>query len=191
MKCLLFDPGSSREHSRAAVVAALIEINATDISRSALPRQLRRRRRAPQLGLGDVAPHRRHAAVGAGDDPLLRHELQGLADHRRDLLGRLDRVGGDVDDADQHVLAVEQRQQSSGTCELMHSSETWSIAALGERRKDLLVLPPLAAERVLPVDIGLDAVAVADVHGGGAGEPAMARSSASMPQLGDLVHVTR
>ena len=36
-------------------------------------------------------------------------------------------------------------------------------AALGERRKDLLVLTPLGAERSLPVDVGLDAVAVADV----------------------------
>src|ERR1044071_2104828 len=39
-----------------------------------------------------------------------------------------------------------------------------------KRRENLLVLPPFAAERRLPVDIGLDAVAVANVNGGGAGE---------------------
>src|SRR5207247_2145441 len=37
----------------------------------------------------------------------------------------------------------------------------------GERR---LVLTPLAAERRLPVDVGLDAVAVADMHGGRAAD---------------------
>ena len=31
----------------------------------------------------------------------------------RDLLGRLYRVGGDVDDADQHILAVEQARAVS------------------------------------------------------------------------------
>src|SRR5207245_6714160 len=41
-------------------------------------------------------------------------------------------------------------------------------AALRQGREDLRVLAPLAAERPLPVDVGLDAVAVADVHAGGA-----------------------
>ena len=89
-----------------------------------------------------------------------------------DVLGRLDLVAGDVDDADQHVLAVEQRRAaSSARCELMAFERHLLDAALGERREDLLVLAPLAAQRRLPVDVGLDAVAVADVHGGGAGEP--------------------
>src|SRR3989454_8083911 len=41
-------------------------------------------------------------------------------------------------------------------------------AAFRQGREDLRVLAPLAAERPLPVDVGLDAVAVADVHAGGA-----------------------
>ena len=52
----------------------------------------------------------------------------------------------------------------------MHSTDTSVDPARRQRRKNLLVLPPLAAERRLPVDVGLDAVAVADVHGGGAVE---------------------
>ena len=35
-----------------------------------------------------------------------------------------------------------------------------------EQGKRVLVLPPLGAERLLPFDVGLDAVAVADVHRG-------------------------
>ena len=45
-----------------------------------------------------------------------------------DLLGRLDAVGRDVDDADQHVLAVEQPQQRrAARASWAHSSETWSM----------------------------------------------------------------
>ena len=40
----------------------------------------------------------------------------------------------------------------------------------GQRREHLLVLPPLRAQRLLPVDIGGDAVAVADVNGRRAAE---------------------
>src|SRR5207249_10877753 len=39
-----------------------------------------------------------------------------------------------------------------------------------ERRERLLVLAPLAAERLFPIDVRLDAVAVADVHGGRAAQ---------------------
>src|SRR5262249_29638267 len=61
-------------------------------------------------------------------------------------------------------------------------------AAFGESGKNLLVLPPFAAERILPVDVGLDAVAVADVDGGGALKPidgAMQRLDAP---AGDFAH---
>ena len=94
-----------------------------------------------------------------------------LADHGGDLLGRLDLVGRDVDHADLHVLAVEQRQQAHRHPRVAAFDRDLIDPALRQRRKDLLVLPPFAAERRLPVDIGLDAVAVADVDGGGAGEP--------------------
>src|SRR5437764_11242976 len=39
--------------------------------------------RSHQLGFGDVAMHRRHAAIGGGDDVLLRHELHDVFDHLR------------------------------------------------------------------------------------------------------------
>jgi hypothetical protein len=47
-----------------------------------LPRQLGAGAQRLQLGLGDIAVHRRHAAVGGGDDVLLRHELHGVL-HKR------------------------------------------------------------------------------------------------------------
>jgi hypothetical protein len=46
----------------------------------------------------------------------------------------------------------------------MHSSEIASIFDLRQRREDLLVLRHSLAQRLLPVEVGLDAVAVADVH---------------------------
>ena len=58
----------------------------------------------------------------------------------------------------------------TGTRELAHSSETWSMRLCASTREGPLVLAPLAAEGRLPVDVGLDAVAVADVHGGRAGQ---------------------
>ena len=71
----------------------------------------------------------------------------------------------------------------------MHSSDTSDDAACRKRRERLLVLPPLAAERRLPVDIGLDAVAVADVHGGLALE-AVDRAVQRLDAPGrDLLHV--
>src|SRR3974390_621493 len=43
-------------------------------------------------------------------------------------------------------------------------------AALGQRREDLFILAPFRGERLLPVDVRLDAVAVANVYGGLTGE---------------------
>ena len=63
------------------------------------------------------------------------------------------------------------------------------MLALRQRRENLLVLPPLAAERRLPVDVGLDAVAVADVHGGGAFEPVDGAVQRLDAPVRDLVHV--
>ena len=60
---------------------------------------------------GDVAPHRRHAAICAGDDLFLWHDLDHVTNHLRHLLWRLDLVGCDIDHTDQQVLAFEQGQQ--------------------------------------------------------------------------------
>ena len=88
-----------------------------------------------------------------------------------DPFGRLDLVGRHVDDADQNVLVVEQREQAHRHARIEAFDRDLADLARGERRKDRLVLPPFAAERSLPVDIRLNAVAVADVHRGGAVEP--------------------
>src|ERR1700761_8761721 len=46
------------------------------------------------------------------DDLLRRNIFCRFADHRGDFLGRFDAVGGDIDGADQHILAVEQFQHA-------------------------------------------------------------------------------
>src|SRR5262249_13611784 len=64
-----------------------------------------------ELGPRDSSSHRRHGAIGAAGGALLRHVLQRLLDGRRHFVRRLDRIAGDVDDADLHVLAFEQREK--------------------------------------------------------------------------------
>ena len=131
-----------------------------------------------QLGFGDVAAHRRHAAIGGRDDVALRHELRDRVDHLDDVLGGLDGVAGDVDHAGLDDLALEQAEQFQRHPRVAAFDRDLLDRAFGDRRKDILILPPLAAERLLPVGIGLDAVAVADVHGGGAGQALRRRAPA-------------
>src|SRR5438477_424386 len=56
-------------------------------------------------------------------------------------------------------------------------------------REDMLVLPPLVAERRLPFDIGRDAVAVADVYGGLADDAVNAFEKAMHEMLPRLLAV--
>src|SRR6266508_1808233 len=81
-----------------------------------LPRQLRALAERLELGERDIPPHRRHAAIGAGDDLVLGDVFRRLADHGGDLIRRLHLVGRHVDDADLHVLAVEQVSPSIARC---------------------------------------------------------------------------
>ena len=66
---------------------------------AAAGRQRSAARQGSQLGLGNSARHRRHAAVGAGDELVAGNELQCAADRLGDFIGRLDGVSGDVDAA--------------------------------------------------------------------------------------------
>ena len=95
---------------------------------------LARQRRAigerRQLGIGDVAAHGRHAAVGAELDALLRHMLQCLLDGSRHFFGRLDGIVGDIDDADLHVLALEQREKLKQSKEFLDSPLLLAKAAI-------------------------------------------------------------
>ena len=78
---------------------------------------------------------------------------------------------------------------SIGTCEFAHSSDTWSMEDFASSGKGLLVLAPFVAEGLLPGDVGLDAVAVADVHRGLAREaPARALERGDAP-VAHLVEV--
>src|SRR5262249_62065904 len=65
--------------------------------------------------------------------------------------------------------AVEELEQGDRNTGISALERNLTDSALRKRWENLLVLPPFAAERCLPVDVGLDAVAVANVNGGGAG----------------------
>jgi hypothetical protein len=94
----------------------------------------------------------------------LRHELQRAPDRVGHFLGRLHRIAGHVDHAHHHVLAFEQRHQLRRHVRVDALQAHLVDAARGQRGKHLLVLAPLLAQRLLPLDVGRDAVAVADVH---------------------------
>ncbi len=92
--------------------------------------------------------------------------LHGASDDGGHFLRRLDRVAGDVDRAQEHVLALEEAQELHRHLGVDAFERDLVDAACRERGEDLLVLAPLAAQALLPVDVRLDAVAVADVHRG-------------------------
>ena len=55
--------------------------------------------------------------------------------------------------------------------------------------KDLLILTPLLAKRALPLGVGLDAVAVADVHCGGAAQPLRGALQGGDAPIHSVLHV--
>ena len=95
-----------------------------------------------------------------------------------DLLRRLDDIRRDVDAADQHVLALEQADQLDRHVRIAAFERDLVDPARRERGEGLLVLAPMLAERRLPVVVGLDAVAVADMDGGRASKPLRRRARA-------------
>src|SRR3954453_8427254 len=123
-----------------------------------LPRQLCAGAEPQQLGFGDIAPHRRHAAIGGRNDIAPRHELCDIVEHLADVFRGLHRVAGDVDDAGLHDLALEQAENVERYLRIAALDRDLLDRAFGDRRKDLLVLPPLAAQRLFPDGVGLDAV---------------------------------
>ena len=44
-------------------------------------------------------------------------------------------------------------------------------ATVGNRRENRFVLPPFFTEGIFPIDVGLDAVAITNVHDCGTGQP--------------------
>src|SRR6185295_5034717 len=93
-----------------------------------------------------------------------------------------------VDHADKQVFAVQERQQIQRHVRVDAFQRDLADPAFGKRREKLLVLPPLFAKRILPVDVGLDTVAVADVHGGLALEPVNGTVHRLDTPPGDVVH---
>ena len=90
---------------------------------------------------------------------------------RGHFLRRLDLVRGDVDGADQHRLVGQELHQLGRHVALPAFQRDLLDPAAVERREGVLVLTPALAQRLLPLDVGLDAVAVADVHRGRALQP--------------------
>ena len=86
-------------------------------------------------------------------------------------------------------LPSSRRISSGGTCEWKHSSDTWSIALFASAGKTCSYWRHSLAERRLPVDVGLDAVAVADVHRGLARQPLGGALERGHAPLGGLGHV--
>src|SRR5262245_59815637 len=160
---------ASRSRSMAAPWSTSTE-RARVVSCESLARELRALAERLELAEGDIPPHRRHAAVGAGDDAFLRQVFRRFADDRGHLVRALHLLARHVDDANLHILAVEELEQGDRNTGISALDGNLSDPAPGKRRENLLVLAPFAAERRLPVDIGLDVVAVADVNGGGAGQ---------------------
>ena len=106
-----------------------------------------------------------------------------------DVLRRLDDVRRDVDAADQHVLALEEPDQLDRHARIAAFERDLADAAPGQRGKGLLILAPMLAEGRFPVGVGLDAVAVADVDGGRAGEPLGGPFEGGDAPVLDLAHV--
>ena len=115
--------------------------------------------------------------------------MQGLADGVGNLLRGFDLFAGDVDHADHHVFAFKQRHQVRRHLRVVTLQADLLDAALGQRREDGFVLTPLLAQRHFPVVVGLDAVAVADVYGGGTGQATGRNLQRSHTPVGRLLHV--
>jgi len=120
-----------------------------------LPRQLGAGAERHQFGFRDVAMHRRHAAIGGRDDVALRYEFRDVVDHLGDIFGGLDGVAGNIDHAGLHDLAGEQAEQFQRHPRIAAFDRDLPDRTGGDRREDILILPPLAAERFLPVGMAL------------------------------------
>ena len=119
-----------------------------------------------QLGLRHVPAHRRHAAVGAGEQPLGRHERSASAIVSATSSGVSTRSVATSITPTSTSLPGSSRISSIGTCELRHSSETWSMRLAASAGKVSSYWRHSDPSVALPVDVGLDAVAVADMHRG-------------------------
>ncbi len=92
------------------------------------------------------------------------------SDHCRNLFRSFNLFAGDVDHADQHVLALEQLEHVHRDMRMNAFQRYLIDPARGQCRKKLLVLPPFGAERRFPLNVCRNAVAVTDMHGGLAGQ---------------------
>ena len=155
-----------------------------------LARELRARRERRELGVGDLRRHRRHAAIGARVQPFRRRRSRA----RRGWSRRPPRGVSTAFDATSMQptstsLPLRRPISSIGTRALRHSSETWSMRLAASAGKVSSYWRHSLAERRLPVGVGLDAIAVADVDGGPASKPLRRALERRNTPVGDLAHV--
>ena len=114
------------------------------------------------------AVERRHAAIRARKQPLGRHMAQ-----RRSIVAATC-SGVSASSLATSIaptstsLPASSPSNSIGTCELAHSSETWSIRLAASAGKIRSYCRHSRPSPLLPLDIGRDAVAVADMDRGAA-----------------------
>src|SRR5215207_2913660 len=113
----------------------------------------RPRRERGQLAAHHVARQHHHPAVRAREDALGRDVLHHRADVGGYLLRRLDGARGNVDGAREHVLVAEQLEELERHPRVRAFERDLADPALREQRDRAIVLPPLAAQRLLPVDV--------------------------------------
>ncbi|SOO28380.1 hypothetical protein XAP6164_2380026 [Xanthomonas phaseoli pv. phaseoli] len=156
-------PGPPDGTWRTAVAAGL--------SRQLSTHDLRACTECTEFAARHVPGERCHAAVGGGIELVGIDEAQRLAQRLGHFLRCLDRAACHVDGTDHHLLAADEFDQIDRHVRVVAFQRNDVERGCLQLGKRLFVLAPLRAQRLLPVSIGLDAVAIADVDGGLALQP--------------------
>ena len=83
------------------------------------------------------------------------------------LLRCLHRFGGNVDHAGQNIFSAQQFEEFERHIGIRDFNRHLINRRVGQQGERLLILTPLVSEALLPLDVGLHAVSVADVDRGG------------------------
>ena len=111
-----------------------------------------------------MARQRRHTAVGGRVEFVGIDERQRLAQGSSHLFRGFDSMAGDIDRPDHHLFTADQLQQIHRHARVVALERDNIKGRFLQLRESLFILSPLGAQRLFPVGIGLDAIAVADMH---------------------------
>ena len=101
---------------------------------------------------------------------MLGHKLQGASNSVSHFFGRFNHVAGHINHPNHHVFAFQQGHHLGRHVRVVTLQAHLLDAALGQGRKHPFVLTPFVTQGFFPVVVGFDAIAVANVNGGGAGQ---------------------